>query len=598
MVVAASVPLQSAAGWLTKWRPAEPKEQQVQGHQPSLCILGVFVTTRTTATMTATTSGASKHMERHAGGVWLVMEPGPRVRALHVCDAAPPSSSSPSSSPSAAVPKAMILLYRRLLQPCPLQQSTSLLPEDSTEMGTCIRLMARASSLEQPPCPQSPAARPTGEGPPPPASPLMMRVSLACVQQRVRAATVWRVLCHLTQPSAVAPAVTALLADSVLGLVLGLLLWRYGDALAAALTWLLHPEAVERGVAWLASNPGGVKVNGPLTQQLGAVIVLVARLYTAALQQAAAAFAPLPIPTAPTPPVVAAVGMGLGATTLLGGCFDLVRVLSGHVPLIQAGIACLYRLELRTLGALWRLFRGRKRNVLRRRVDTCEYSTPQLLLGTLLFTIGVALFPTLAGFHAFATALHLAVCALQTALWLLVVLLRGPPLHALALRLVSPDRFLDSTHVARCWPYKDDGKAMVRGSLTGKAANAGVVVRGAGHTITDTEVKETHQQDESVVGGVGQQGRLLRVEHRRRPWADLFDGYARTARALGAVAPSPGRALGALLLGSSLLVEGDGDGDESGEGDGRGPQRLPWSPRMASLPQMLVEAALVSSGVE
>lgn len=53
------------------------------------------------------------------------------------------------------------------------------------------------------------------------------------------------------------------------------------------------------------------------------------------------------------------------------------------------------------LGSLWQLFRGRKHNVLRRRVDTCTYDAAQLLLGTLVFTVLFFLAPTIAVFYAF-----------------------------------------------------------------------------------------------------------------------------------------------------------------------------------------------------
>lgn len=53
------------------------------------------------------------------------------------------------------------------------------------------------------------------------------------------------------------------------------------------------------------------------------------------------------------------------------------------------------------LGSLWQLFRGRKRNVLRCRVDTCMYDACQLLLGTLVFTVLSFLTPTISVYYTF-----------------------------------------------------------------------------------------------------------------------------------------------------------------------------------------------------
>jgi len=60
----------------------------------------------------------------------------------------------------------------------------------------------------------------------------------------------------------------------------------------------------------------------------------------------------------------------------------------------------LYNLQLNALSSLWRLFRGKKWNVLRKRVDSAVYNVDQLFLGTLLFTILLFLLPTTALFYA------------------------------------------------------------------------------------------------------------------------------------------------------------------------------------------------------
>ena len=54
----------------------------------------------------------------------------------------------------------------------------------------------------------------------------------------------------------------------------------------------------------------------------------------------------------------------------------------------------LYKLQTYALGSLWRLFRGKKWNVLRQRVDSAVYDADQLFVGTLLFTILLFLLPT------------------------------------------------------------------------------------------------------------------------------------------------------------------------------------------------------------
>jgi len=55
---------------------------------------------------------------------------------------------------------------------------------------------------------------------------------------------------------------------------------------------------------------------------------------------------------------------------------------------------------MNAVSSLWRLFRGKRWNVLRKRVDSAVYNVDQLFLGTLLFTILLFLLPTTALFYA------------------------------------------------------------------------------------------------------------------------------------------------------------------------------------------------------
>ena len=63
----------------------------------------------------------------------------------------------------------------------------------------------------------------------------------------------------------------------------------------------------------------------------------------------------------------------------------------------------LYSLQVYSLAALWRLFRGKKWNVLRQRVDSAKYDIDQLALGTLLFAVLFFLLPTTALYYVVFT---------------------------------------------------------------------------------------------------------------------------------------------------------------------------------------------------
>lgn len=64
------------------------------------------------------------------------------------------------------------------------------------------------------------------------------------------------------------------------------------------------------------------------------------------------------------------------------------------------------------LASLSRVFLGRKRNPLPGRVDSCPYSTEQLLIGTIAFTVLLFLLPTTLVYYVVFTAVSTeAICA-------------------------------------------------------------------------------------------------------------------------------------------------------------------------------------------
>ena len=67
----------------------------------------------------------------------------------------------------------------------------------------------------------------------------------------------------------------------------------------------------------------------------------------------------------------------------------------------------LYYFQVRALSSLWRLFRGKKWNVLRQRVDSVHYDVDQLFVGTLLFTVLLFLLPTTALYYVIFTSVRL-----------------------------------------------------------------------------------------------------------------------------------------------------------------------------------------------
>jgi phosphatidylinositol N-acetylglucosaminyltransferase subunit Q len=73
---------------------------------------------------------------------------------------------------------------------------------------------------------------------------------------------------------------------------------------------------------------------------------------------------------------------------------DLFTLLTLHAHCFFIYAAMLYKLEIKGLRSLWRIVLGRRRNVLKNREESQEYTKNQLFLATLFFTVLLFLLPT------------------------------------------------------------------------------------------------------------------------------------------------------------------------------------------------------------
>ena len=78
----------------------------------------------------------------------------------------------------------------------------------------------------------------------------------------------------------------------------------------------------------------------------------------------------------------------------------LAVLLTPHIFICYILARAVYARVGGTLGSLWALFRGKRYNVLRNRMDSWEYDLDQLLFGTVLFTLLAFLFPTVLVYYA------------------------------------------------------------------------------------------------------------------------------------------------------------------------------------------------------
>ncbi|XP_036134951.1 phosphatidylinositol N-acetylglucosaminyltransferase subunit Q isoform X5 [Molossus molossus] len=161
-------------------------------------------------------------------------------------------------------------------------------------------------------------------------------------------------------------------------------------------------EELQHLLQWLMGAPAGLKMNRALDQVLGRFFLYHIHLWISYIHLMS--------------PFIERIlwHMGLsaclGLTVALSILSDIIALLTFHIYCFYVYGARLYCLKICGLSSLWRLFRGKKWNVLRQRVDSCSYDLDQLFIGTLLFTVLVFLLPTTALYYLVFT-LNLTGCS-------------------------------------------------------------------------------------------------------------------------------------------------------------------------------------------
>ncbi|KAF9771764.1 hypothetical protein IL306_010582 [Fusarium sp. DS 682] len=175
--------------------------------------------------------------------------------------------------------------------------------------------------------------------------------------------------------------------DVIIGIALGSYIIENADWVAEQIGDLLQTytvDALQSSISWLMGWPAGLKLNGELAAFLGDLFLWV---------------------------------IDYSST-------------SGRI----------YHWQLTILQSLFHLFRGKKHNVLRNRIDSCDYDLDQLLVGTILFTLLFFLLPTVAVFYLNFAIARMAIISLKAGFDTLLSCLNHFPLFALMLRIKDPRR--------------------------------------------------------------------------------------------------------------------------------------------------------------
>ncbi|KAI9850993.1 MAG: phosphatidylinositol N-acetylglucosaminyltransferase subunit gpi1 [Thelocarpon superellum] len=191
-------------------------------------------------------------------------------------------------------------------------------------------------------------------------------------------------------------------------------------------------EGLQRMIAWLMDWPAGLKLNNELAAFLGDLFLWVIDYWAGCV----GSLRPV------LPHVIYFIGFSsfAGASMPISMFSDLLSILTLHIYSFYVASARIYNWQLSIIISLFHLFRGKKRNVLRNRIDSCDYDLDQLLLGTILFTLLFFLLPTVVVFYLTFASARMVIISLKAALDTLLACLNHFPLFALMLRIKDSRR--------------------------------------------------------------------------------------------------------------------------------------------------------------
>ncbi|KAK8082713.1 hypothetical protein PG984_001354 [Apiospora sp. TS-2023a] len=191
-------------------------------------------------------------------------------------------------------------------------------------------------------------------------------------------------------------------------------------------------DALHSSIEWLMGWPAGLKLNKELALFLGDLFLWVIEYWAGCIR----ALQPV------LPHIIWFIGFSSfgGASMPIAFSSDLLSLLTVHIYSFYLAAARIFHWQLTILLSLFQLFRGKKYNVLRNRVDSCDYDLDQLLLGTILFTLLFFLLPTVAVFYLNFAVARMAIILLKAMFDTQLSCLNHFPLFALMLRVKDPRR--------------------------------------------------------------------------------------------------------------------------------------------------------------
>lgn len=224
--------------------------------------------------------------------------------------------------------------------------------------------------------------------------------------------------------------------DIIFGFTVGQYVYEYLDSIRLFVEETIIKELLYNTfyklTLWLMNFPAGFKLNLNLAVFFGELFLWIIDFFFSKVLMSGF-FARYVIPGCIS--LIAYGGGIFGATFILLIACDFINFVTLHIFCFYFALAKIFKWLLVILKSLFNLFYGKKNNVLKKRIDSADYTLDQLLLGTLLFTITLFILPTVLAFYLSFMTIRLAILALMLTLEAVLACLNHFPIFAVLLRI-------------------------------------------------------------------------------------------------------------------------------------------------------------------
>ncbi|KAK8560796.1 hypothetical protein V6N13_026231 [Hibiscus sabdariffa] len=230
---------------------------------------------------------------------------------------------------------------------------------------------------------------------------------------------------------------SSLVVDILLGDLIGLTLLFHTESVCSWVSSFasdLTNELLRSGSVWLMGVPAGFKLNIELAEVLGMISLNTIQIWSTLWIFVGSLFIYFI-------KGLAILAILFGVTIPAALVIDMIVIVTLHVSTLHWLISILYSQQLHALAALWRIFRGRKWNPLRQRLDSFDYTVKQHVVGSLLFTPLLLLLPTTSVFYIFFSIMNTAISLSCMFIEVIISVIHATPHIKIALRLIKPRRF-------------------------------------------------------------------------------------------------------------------------------------------------------------